>query len=141
VSGVSSIQPVSALSAPVSEAAARAERLSALLQREFEALKCRDIDSLDHLQPEKVELLRELAALAAGVQQLPLLPDGWTAVQSVLMQCRDAHQRNARLMQLQLDAIRGALQAMQGDAAPAVELYNRIGQMSRRLHGGGEHLA
>lgn len=126
---------------PMTAAGQHAARLGALLQLEFEALKCRDVDSLDGLQPEKVELLRELAAIATRVQQQAEPPAGWSGVQAMLMQCRDAHQRNTRLMQLQLDAIRSALQAMQGDAAPAVELYNRIGQMSRRLNGGGEHLA
>lgn len=125
----------------IGHAAATAESLAGVLQQEFEALKCRDLDKLDRLQPEKNALLHRLADAAAEVQRQPLPPAGWSGVQAVVMQCRDAHQRNTRLMQLQLDAIRGALQAMQGESAPAVELYNRIGQMSRRLNGGGEHLA
>jgi hypothetical protein len=40
--------------------------------------------------------------------------------------------RNLQLLQRQLQAVRGTLQALQGDSAPAIDLYDRMGQIARR---------
>jgi flagellar biosynthesis/type III secretory pathway chaperone len=40
--------------------------------------------------------------------------------------------RNIQLLQRQLQAVKGALQALQGESATTVDLYDRLGQVSRR---------
>jgi hypothetical protein len=40
--------------------------------------------------------------------------------------------RNIQLLQRQLQAVKGALQALQGESTATVDLYDRLGQVSRR---------
>jgi hypothetical protein len=40
--------------------------------------------------------------------------------------------RNIQLLQRQLQAVKGALQALQGETSASVDLYDRLGQVSRR---------
>jgi sigma54-dependent transcription regulator len=44
-------------------------------------------------------------------------------------------------MQRQLQAVRGALQALQGEEAAAVDLYDRLGRMSRPQGNWSQHVA
>jgi len=44
-------------------------------------------------------------------------------------------------MQRQLQAVRGTLQALQGEAGPSVDLYDRSGHLSRRYGAWSHHLA
>ena len=69
------------------------------------------------------------------------VPAAWQALQEGLRQSRENHLRNTQLLQRQLEAVRGALQALHGDAAPAVDLYDRSGQMARRYGAWSHHLA
>jgi flagellar biosynthesis/type III secretory pathway chaperone len=52
-----------------------------------------------------------------------------------LAQCKQDHLRNIQLLQRQLQAVKGALQALQGESAASVDLYDRLGQVSRRQGG------
>jgi flagellar biosynthesis/type III secretory pathway chaperone len=49
-----------------------------------------------------------------------------------LLQCKQDHLRNIQLLQRQLQAVKGALQALQGESSATVDLYDRLGQVSRR---------
>jgi flagellar biosynthesis/type III secretory pathway chaperone len=115
-------------------------RLGALLQLEFEALKSRDLAAFDALQAERGDVLTRLAQVADGVSAQVPLPDWWNALLPGLTQCKQDHLRNIQLLQRQMQAVKGALQALQGEAAVSVDLYDRLGQVSRR-HGVGAYLA
>ena len=117
-----------------------ASRLGALLQWEFEALKSRDMAAFDALQAERGDVLTRLAQVADGVSAQVPLPDWWNALLPGLTQCKQDHLRNIQLLQRQMQAVKGALQALQGEAAVSVDLYDRLGQVSRR-HGVGAYLA
>jgi flagellar biosynthesis/type III secretory pathway chaperone len=117
-----------------------ASRLGALLQLEFEALKSRDLPAFDALQAERGDVLTRLAQVADGVNAQVPLPDWWNALLPGLTQCKQDHLRNIQLLQRQMQAVKGALQALQGEAAVSVDLYDRLGQVSRR-HGVGAYLA
>ena len=117
-----------------------ASRLGALLQLEFEALKSRDLPAFDALQAERGDVLTRLAQVADGVSAQVPLPDWWNALLPGLTQCKQDHLRNIQLLQRQMQAVKGALQALQGEAAVSVDLYDRLGQVSRR-HGVGAYLA
>lgn len=118
-----------------------AQRLSQILALEFDALKTRDLAAFEVLQEEKNQTLERLAALAVWASAQSPAPVIWQQLQEPLLQCKQDHLRNIQLLQRQLQAVRGTLQAMQGDSAPAVDLYDRMGQIARRRGAWGYHLA
>jgi flagellar biosynthesis/type III secretory pathway chaperone len=117
-----------------------ATRLGALLQLEFEALKSRDLVAFDALQQERGEVLTRLAQVADVVSAQVPVPTWWDALMPGLTQCKQDHLRNIQLLQRQMQAVKGALQALQGEHAVSVDLYDRLGQVSRR-QGVGAYLA
>jgi len=117
------------------------QRLQALLALEFEALKVRDLPKFEELQAEKNSVLEQLSALAQWATAQSPVPQVWENLQEMLLSCREAHLRNIQLMQRQLQAVRGALQALQGEQAAAVDLYDRLGRMSRPQGTWSQHLA
>ena len=123
------------------EAPAQVARLADWLEQEFEALKQRDLAAFEALQPAKNEELEKLAVLAQWCGQIQPSPAAWQALQDQLLQSRQDHLRNIQLMQRQLEAVRATLQALQGEAGPSVDLYDRLGQVSRRHGAWGHHLA
>ncbi len=122
-------------------APAHAERLADCLEQEFQALKRRDLEAFEALQVSKNQELERLTALAQWCSQVQPAPQAWQDLRQSLMQSRENHLRNVQLLQRQLQAVRGALQALQGESAPAVDLYDRSGQVSRRYAAWSHHLA
>ena len=117
----------------LAQAPAWAASLQELLASEFEQLKLRDVGALEALQGPKTELLAQLNQVAQSLVDLPSKPKEWLDTQGLLEACAQAHLRNVKLMQRQLDAVRGALQALQGESTVAsVDLYDRMGQVARR---------
>ena len=109
-----------------------AARLAELLALEFEVLKARDMVGFEALQEERILLLERLAQVAQWVAGLDSVPVVWQNLQSDLLQCKQDHLRNIQLLQRQLQAVKGALQALQGESSATVDLYDRLGQVSRR---------
>ena len=108
-----------------------AEQLHQLLALEFEALKEQDLDRFEHLQAAKTDLMSELARLCPDSEVLQAHAD-WQDLKDILVECRDMHRRNAMLIERKLDAIRGALRSLSaGHASSPVEVYDRLGKMSR----------
>jgi len=143
-SAATAAEPPTALlpGAPHDQAMAAVASLATWLEEEFSALKKQDIDRFEQLQPGKTEQLQALTAWAAAnapeADPNTPLPAGWPDFQEQIRLCRDAHWRNETLMSRQLDAIRGTLQALHSpDPASSVDLYDRMGQMSRRMGGRG----
>jgi flagellar biosynthesis/type III secretory pathway chaperone len=107
-------------------------RLAELLALEFEVLKARDMAGFEGLQEERIVILQrlsEVAQWAAGQDPVPVL---WQNLQADLQQCKQDHLRNIQLLQRQLQAVKGALQALQGESTATVDLYDRLGQVARR---------
>jgi flagellar biosynthesis/type III secretory pathway chaperone len=113
-------------------APADAARLSELLAQEFEMLKTRDMAGFDALQDERTALLQRLASVAEWAAAQNPVPQMWQDLQPGLLQCKQDHLRNIQLLQRQLQAVKGALQALQGESSATVDLYDRLGQVSRR---------
>jgi flagellar biosynthesis/type III secretory pathway chaperone len=107
------------------------QRLQALLALEFTALKERDLPQFEALQAEKNHVLERLSSIAHWATAQSPQPEVWSRLQAPLSECREAHLRNIQLMQRQLQAVHGALQALQGEQAATVDLYDRLGRMSR----------
>ena len=135
------LPPDDVLQQALQDAPAQADLLAALLAQEFETLKQRDMAAFEALQAQKGETLEKLSLLAQWCSQLQPTPQAWQDLQANLLQSREDHMRNLQLMQRQLDAVRGALQALQGGSAPSVDLYDRSGHMARRYAAWSHHLA
>jgi len=119
------------LTDPVHYATQLADQLLQMLEQEFEALRSQEIEQFELLQPAKTELLAEITRLAPPAAELQDLPD-WQDFRSILLACRDAHRRNAVLMERKLEAIRGTLQSLRlEDPSSPVEVYDRLGHISR----------
>ena len=108
-----------------------AEQLAQLLEQEFAALRSQDIDHFEQLQPVKNELLAEITRLAPPGTEIQSLPE-WQDFRAIMVACRDAHRRNAVLMERKLEAIRGTLQSLRVNGeSSSVEVYDRLGHISR----------
>lgn len=117
-------------------------RLSEILALEFDALKTRDLAAFELVQEEKNAVLQGLAELAEwAATQIPM-PAIWQQQQDSLQQSKQDHLRNIQLLQRQLEAVKGTLQALQGESsAPVVDLYDRMGKLARRPGAWGYQLA
>jgi flagellar biosynthesis/type III secretory pathway chaperone len=119
------------LTEPTEQANALATQLAEILELEFDALRVQDLDKFEQLQPIKNELLTELTRLAPPAHEVQTLPQ-WQSFREVMLACRDAHRRNAVLMERKLEAIRGTLQSLRlEDPSSSVEVYDRLGHISR----------
>lgn len=121
-------------------AQAQADRLRQLLEDEFSALKRQSLEDFEAIQPSKNDLLEQLSR-TVGTPPAPEASEPnpqWQGFRQVMAQCRELHRRNEILISRQLDAIRGTLQALQGNPLPgADEVYDRLGQVrgGRRARG------
>ena len=121
------------------QACALAQSLEDMLEQEFEQLKQQNLDGFDAQQDAKNDLLRELSQLV-GVSETRSADDlgpEWDTFKSKMRHCRDLHRRNEILIHRKIDAIRGALQSLRcEDPTSSVEIYDRLGKVSRRQRGG-----
>jgi len=112
-------------------AQALAQQLEQMLEQEFEALRSQEIDQFERIQLPKTELLEEITRLAPPAHTIQTLPE-WQSFRDTMINCRDLHRRNAVLMERKLEAIRGTLESLrQDDPASSVEVYDRLGHVSR----------
>ena len=126
------------------QALALAHALEDMLEQEFELLKVQNLDAFEASQPKKNELLKQLAELT-GVEDktsADALGPEWDGFKEQMAECRDKHRRNEVLIVRKIDAIRGALQSLQiQDPASSVEIYDRLGKVSRGGRRGGRGYA
>ena len=114
-----------------------ADELEEILEMEFESLQKQDLERFEQLQGRKTDLLAELAGLCPASDVLQSDPE-WQGLLLAMTQCRDMHRRNAMLIERKLEAIRGTLQSLQASVATSsVEVYDRLGRVSRFTRGRG----
>ncbi len=127
----------------VSYADVQLDRLTDLLDEEFNALKEQDLDAFEELLNEKNHILADLSQVT-GVRQpedADRLGPEWAPFRQRMVICRDMHRRNEILILRKLDAIRGALESLNvNDPTSPVEVYDRLGQIKRlkRMRGYSE---
>jgi flagellar biosynthesis/type III secretory pathway chaperone len=129
-----------ALPNAVVQAQALAVSLEQMLEQEFEHLKAQNLDAFDAGQASKNVLLQELTQLAGitGPDSADALGAEWDDFKDQMAHCRDLHRRNEVLITRKIDAIRGALQSLQvEDPSSSVEIYDRLGKVSRVRRGRG----
>lgn len=129
----SDAQRVTAAAPDLAAARAQVEALDALLAEEFQVLKDQQFERLEQLQADKVALLESLRATALQVAALPERPAPWAGIIEAVAASREAFRRNETLVTRQMAVVRDALRALQAaDPTASVDLYDRLGQMSRR---------
>ena len=129
-----------ALPDAVVQAQALAFSLEQMLEQEFEHLKAQNLDAFDAAQASKNQLLQELTQLVGitGPDSADALGPEWDDFKEQMAHCRDLHRRNEVLITRKIDAIRGALQSLQvEDPSSSVEIYDRLGKVSRLRKGRG----
>ncbi len=129
-----------ALPDAVVQAQALALSLEQMLEQEFEHLKAQNLDAFDAGQASKNVLLQELTQLAGitSPDSADALGPEWDDFKDQMAHCRDLHRRNEVLITRKIDAIRGALQSLQvEDPSSSVEIYDRLGKVSRVRRGRG----
>ena len=110
-----------------------------LLEQEFEVLKTQDLDAFEQMQIRKQEFFDKLHSLTGvGTERSHLDETDWYGFKNLIADCRELHRRNEVLIIRKLDAIRGTLKTLQGtDPAASVEVYDRLGRISRGRGGRG----
>ncbi len=113
--------------------------LHGILEKEFEALRVQDLDTFEGLQDEKLTIFEQLHQLTGvGTPDNRLDHPEWDGFKGLIADCRDLHRRNEVLIHRKLDAIRGTLQTLRGsDPTASVEVYDRLGRVSRMRGGRG----
>jgi len=124
----------------LAQAEALARELFDMLELEFEQLKAQNLDAFEASQASKNRLLQQLMQLAqiSGPDSAESLNSDWYGFKEQITVCRNMHRRNEILISRKIDAIKGALQSLQVfDPASSVEIYDRLGKLSRTRRGRG----
>ena len=119
----------------------KANALSALLQEELALLTAGDLDSFEALQSRKAEVLESLSALMPTLTGEVPIEDGSDVdatvaliddIKEVLATCRDAHLKNAILIDRKIEATRSALEVLRSSrSADTGETYDKLGRIQR----------
>ena len=119
----------------------KANALAALLQEELVLLTAGDLDRFEALQSQKAEILEPLSALLptlSGEVPIEEAPDVDTTValiddiREILATCRDAHLKNAILIDRKIEATRSALEVLRSSrSADTGETYDKLGRIKR----------
>ena len=119
----------------------KANALSALLQEELALLTAGDLDSFEALQSRKAEVLESLSALMPTLSGEVPIEDGSDVdatvaliddIKEVLATCRDAHLKNAILIDRKIEATRSALEVLRSSrSADTGETYDKLGRNQR----------
>ena len=125
----------------------KANALNALLEEELTLLKAGNLESFEALQAKKSETLETLSTL------IPLLTGDVSTeaeddeavvplveeINALLATCRDAHLRNAMLIDRKMEATRSALEVLRSSrSADTGETYDRLGKLKRGQSRGRE---
>lgn len=119
----------------------KAKALEALLSEEFELLSAGDLDGFEALQTRKTETLEALTSLVpilTGDTQIadngdePVHGELIEGINVILAACRDAHLKNAILIDRKIEATRSALEVLRSSrSAETGETYDRLGKIKR----------
>ena len=116
-----------------------AEKLLELLEREFEALKAQDLNSLELLQEKKNPLLNGLSS--ESIKKIVSSSDQskeWIPFKALMTQCKESQRRNEILVTRRLDSIKSALNTLTGqNKEEELEMYDRLGKISQKKNSKG----
>ena len=119
----------------------KANALAALLQEELALLTAGDLNSFEALQSRKAEILDSLSALLPALSGEVPIEEGpdvdatvalIDSIKEVLSTCRDAHLKNAILIDRKIESTRSALEVLRSSrSADTGETYDKLGKIKR----------
>ena len=119
----------------------KANALAALLQEELALLTAGDLNSFEALQSRKAEMLDSLSALLPALSGEVPIEEGpdvdatatlIDSIKKVLSTCRDAHLKNAILIDRKIESTRSALEVLRSSrSADTGETYDKLGRIKR----------
>ena len=119
----------------------KANALAALLQEELALLTAGDLNSFEALQSRKAEMLDSLSALLPALSGEVPIEEGpdvdatvalIDSIKEVLSTCRDAHLKNAILIDRKIESTRSALEVLRSSrSADTGETYDKLGKIKR----------
>ena len=119
----------------------KANALASLLQEELAMLTAGDLDSFEALQGRKADILESLSALVPTLSGDVPIEEGADVdasvaliddIKEVLATCRDAHLKNAVLIDRKMEATRSALEVLRSSRSADIgETYDKLGKIKR----------
>ena len=108
------------------------ERLSVVLDKEFEALAQKNLPLLESLQSQKVELLSEIESSWKSSQDLDKDDNSFEEVRSLIEACREKHIRNDILLRKQIDEVQALIGTLTSQTSGNYgNVYNKLGKIKK----------
>ena len=113
--------------------ASLAEHLSFVLEKEFEALKVRDIETIENAQSEKVRLLNQIAdqwSTQQDAKKTDSQSDNDADLRELLLSCKQKHARNDIILRRQIEEVKSILTTLTTQTKnQSHEVYNKLGKL------------
>jgi flagellar biosynthesis/type III secretory pathway chaperone len=108
------------------------ERLSAVLDQEFEALAQKNLPLLENLQSQKVELLTEIESSWKNSPDLDKDGSSFEEIRSLIETCREKHIRNDILLRKQIDEVQALIGTLTSQTSGNYgNVYNKLGKIKK----------
>ena len=108
------------------------ERLSIVLDKEFEALAQKNIPLLESLQSQKVELLSEIESSWKNSPDLDKDNNSFEEIRSLIETCREKHIRNDILLRKQIDEVQALIGTLTSQTSGNYgNVYNKLGKIKK----------
>ena len=108
------------------------ERLSIVLDKEFEALAQKNLPLLESLQSQKVDLLSEIESSWKKSPDLDKDDSSFNEVRSLIETCREKHIRNDILLRKQIDEVQALIGTLTSQTSGNYgNVYNKLGRIKK----------
>ena len=108
------------------------ERLSLVLDKEFEALAQKNLPLLESLQSQKVELLSEIESSWKNSPDLDKDRSSFEEIRSLIEACRKKHIRNDILLRKQIDEVQALIGTLTSQTSGNYgNVYNKLGKIKK----------
>ena len=108
------------------------ERLSVVLDKEFEALAQKNLPLLESLQSQKVELLYEIESSWQNSPDLAKEDSSFEEIRSLIETCREKHIRNDILLRKQIDEVQALIGTLTSQTSGNYgNVYNKLGKIKK----------
>ena len=108
------------------------ERLSVVLDKEFEALAQKNLPLLESLQSQKVELLSDIESSWKNSPDLDKDNSSFGGIRSLIETCREKHIRNDILLRKQIDEVQALIGTLTSQTSSNYgNVYNKLGKIKK----------
>ena len=108
------------------------ERLSLVLDKEFESLAQKNLPLLESLQSQKVELLSEIESSWKNSPDLDKDDHSFEEIRSLIETCREKHIRNDILLRKQIDEVQALIGTLTSQTSGNYgNVYNKLGKIKK----------